>query len=397
MTTYNSPADALAAAKSRVNNRVEHVRHTIYGQHLQASLLLGKTYQAQPGTTLNEKLNIYARSSIDSTERVRTVYYAIGNGAHTSMPVKGQFENMIPLYHDPLDGAPYEMMPFALKGLTNDFPEEVRSQYRLRRKEEHNGKEYWAYYLKLFEMEEDTKILIETTENGQHTVTPFVVTENVLSPKRPIITPNEKVTASNVKVKVSNAGRIHFNEHDVDEYANVCKILYGTGAASVISEIALVAGVDSEYTSPDDSTRYTEVKSAITVAFISTYHQLNFSNTGFTETLELGEKIPLPTTSEILATKGEAPESIVVPGHTELTDNRVVTNALPDDKSISYGRAEETDPVTGNGETTAFTGNPNTPSGVENPSIATSPGTQNGKLVLTPEVHEGPAAEKPRT
>lgn len=316
-------------ATTQRNNRIEHIRHTIYGQHLQARLLLGQTYAPAVGTTLNEKLNIYARSQNESTERMKAMYYCIGNGAHEPAPVTEFISEMVPLYHDPSDGAPFNMMPFALKGMNNDFPDEMRANYRLRRKEEHNGKEYWAYYLKKIEMEEDTKIMLETTTNGVHSVTPFIVTESVLSPKRPRINPNAKVTASNTKVKVSSAGVIRFTEEDVEEYTNVCKIMYGSAAASVISEIGIVAGIESEYTSPEDSTRYLELKSAICIAFISTYQQLNFHNTGFTETLELGEKIPLPTSSELVATVGEAPESIVVPGHKPDTDRRTETNSLP--------------------------------------------------------------------
>lgn len=293
--------------------RPNRLNHTIWGQYIQSIMLLGQTIALPAGITLNEKLNINPKFRLESTDRFSAKYYVIGNGSHTIPKAQDIVPTVNNVKHDPIDGAPFNMMPFALKSEHDDFPEEIRENYRLRRKEEHNGKSYWAYYMKKIEMEDVTRVLVETTQDGHHSVTPFHITERVLSPKRPELTPNEVVTASNTKIKISVGASINFDPSDVEEYMNVSKIIYGTADASVISEIALVAAVEDVYLAPEDGTRYTEVKGATVLTHISTYHQLNVNNAGFTEKLELGEKTPLPTTSEIVATIGVAPESVVVP------------------------------------------------------------------------------------
>lgn len=293
--------------------RKNRLNHTIWGQYLQSMMLLGQTIQLPAGVTLNEKLNINEKFKLESTDRFTSAYYVIGNGAHTITKDNDIVPTVNNVKHDPIDGAPFNMMPFALKAEHDDFPEEMRAQYRLRRKEEHNGKTYWAYYMKRIQMEDMTRVLIETTQDGHTSVTPFHITERVLSPKRPELTPNEVVTASNTKIKISVGASIDFDTNDVEEYMNVNKIIYGTADASVISEIGLVSAVEETWMHPDDGVRYTEVKGAVVLTFISTYHQLNVNNAGFTEKLELGEKTPLPTSSEIVATVGVKPESVVVP------------------------------------------------------------------------------------
>ena len=119
-----------------------------------------------------------------------------------------------------------------------------------------------------------------------------------------------KVTASNVKIKVSTGAKIVFTEDDVREYANAVKIITGNSRYSVITEIAIVAGVDdTTYVSADDGKRINELKLATVICFADTYQLLTRNNNGFEEVIELGEKTPLPTTSAILPTVGVDPDS----------------------------------------------------------------------------------------
>ena len=289
---------------------LDRVKHTAIGQYIQSRLFLGLPVEVTKYTTLNEKFNINVKTRTETGDVFKAIYFCIGNGGVTINRTAGQ--PVIPDFidHDPTDCALYHHMPFVLRPVNNDLTDEQRQRYRLRRKETYNGQDYYAYYARLMEYENTTRILTERVQKGATEVMPYAYTESNLSPREPELTVGRKVTASNVKIKVSTGAKIVFTEDDVREYANAVKIITGNSRYSVITELAIVAGVDdATYVSPDDGKRLNELKLATVICFADTYQLLTRNNNGFEEVIELGEKTPLPTTSAILPTVGVDPDA----------------------------------------------------------------------------------------
>lgn len=284
---------------------LDRIKHTIWGQQLQAQLLLGYSVALEPYTTLNEYLNVNKKKRLEENERPAVRYYCIGDGGHEMRTSTDVPHVPDPIDHDPTDAGLYNLMPFVMRRLNNDLTAEERKNYRLRVKREVNGVQYWAYYLKKMETEDMGRITLERVENGVTTYHPYASSEANLSPRKPQLSTRQVNTASNVKAKIGVNGVIHFTEQDVKEYLEVAKILYGSVQYAVVSEIGLVAGVDdNDFVSPDDASRYTEVKGATITTFLSTFRSLVFDREGFRERLELGEKEPLLVNSNVLATVG---------------------------------------------------------------------------------------------
>lgn len=283
---------------------IDRVKHTAIGQYVQSRLFLGLPIEQLPNTTLNQKFGINHKTTrVGPDEQYKAIYFCIGDGG-SGMEKSADRPAIPDLYgHDPSDCALYHHLPFVLRPINNDLTNEQRSRYRLRRKELHNGIEYFAYYARVLSYEATTRILAESIVKGVSDVKPYEFTENNLSPKEPTLQVREKVTASNTKLKVSTGASLVFDENDIRELINVSKILYGTARYAVITEMSIIGGVDDQnYTSPDDGKRINELKMATTICFFNTYHLLSYTNTGFKEVVELGEKTPLPTTSKVLAT-----------------------------------------------------------------------------------------------
>ncbi len=285
----------------------DRITHTAWGQFIQAQLLMSNPNTPiilQPNTTLNEKLNIMETSRLDINDKVNVQWYCIGHGGHQILKSSNGIDYPDSVKRDPLEASLYDMVPFVLRQKNQDLTEEEARQYRLKRIETHGGVEYYAYYLKRMTIEDKPKVLIETTVDGVKQVKPYTVTEANLSPHKPTLSPREVVSASNTKVRVSIGASINFTEQDTENLKEVFKILYGTSKITLISEIGIVAGSDVANVSVAGGRTGNELKGATVVSILSVYHALHFSNNGFEERLELGEKTPLATTSPIVTTVG---------------------------------------------------------------------------------------------
>lgn len=119
-----------------------------------------------------------------------------------------------------------------------------------------------------------------------------------------MVTPRRVEKTSNEKIFVSCPASIVFTEIDVQNFYEVCRIMYNSTAPAIISEIGLVMGVDERYTSPIDGTVYQELKCATVSCFINALHDLNYNPDGFVENLSVGDKAPLLTSSVLTPTIG---------------------------------------------------------------------------------------------
>lgn len=280
------------------------ITRTVFGAAMQTAQYLGKAYQVQENSTLNQKFGIQANTFPANDERHAVKYFCIGNGGHRAITGADGISYTTPNNHAATDGACFNHLPFVLREVANDLTVEQRAQYGLRRIETHNGLQYVAYYAKRLVLDNVNVNLQKTTVEGNNqTTNPFVPTAANLSPT-PLgeqATNTEVVTASGEYVSGSAVVTINFNQADADELREVARVLYGDEKYAVISEIALLGGVDRTVTGSgagSSSINYLEVIAAQVTTFISTYYQLNMQNNGFTFTADVGIAEPLFTVEE---------------------------------------------------------------------------------------------------
>lgn len=278
---------------------MRNVTRTVFGAAMQTAQYLGKPYLVQDNSTLNEKFGVQANAAPGESERHAVQYFTIGNGGHRAITGADGIAYTTPNNHAATDAACFSHIPFVLREVSNDLSVEQRAQYALRRLETHGGVQYVAYYAKRLVLDNVNVNLQKTQIDGNNqTTTPFVPTAANLSPT-PIgddTTDDNVIVASGEYVSGSAVVTINFNQADVDELREVARILYGDEKYAVISEVALVGGVDRTVTGPGPGTsniNYLEAIATQITTFISTYYQLNMQNNGFTFTADVGITEPL--------------------------------------------------------------------------------------------------------
>lgn len=281
--------------------------HTIYGNYLQTVLTWGLPFQLIPNSTLNQHYKINDKVVLEGTQRPSIRYYCIGNGAHRANTDNAElhFPDLIP--HRPRDAGLFNHVPFVLRRLNDDLPNERRAQYGLRKKMQYNGVDYWAYYLKRLSIADTTpQVYLDTNTNGVVTTKPFTPDVKDLTPTRPGLPATGVVVASDQYLRVSAQVTINFTEFDVTEYMNVCKIIYGVAKVAIISEIGICSGLDRDTTVDSGVGASIQMNEAVGVqiaAFISTHKYLRTTRDGFTQTLEVGIQEPSLTEMDVSPTR----------------------------------------------------------------------------------------------
>lgn len=277
----------------------EIITRTVYGAGLQNALLLRRPYPILPNSTLNQKFNIRASDTLLPGVYPAIGYYAIGRkGTRRQVATNGDGYDL-PVKHRPRDAGQFEAVPFVLRLQTDDIPESEREKYALRRAEQHEGLDYFAYYLKRIPT---TNAVIDytltTVSNGVESTITFTPNSGDLNPTQPVLPPSGSTPAleNGDYLAVASELPIVFNALDVAEFENVCSILFGDPLFASISEICLVSGVDKVVTvtgSGGAQFPFNEVVCAQITHHITTSYNLAFAATGFSLTVDLGATEPM--------------------------------------------------------------------------------------------------------
>jgi hypothetical protein len=281
--------------------KISPITRTAMASLLQTNLLSGDKHVPPAYTTLNELFQISQNGVIGDDENPSFGYYAIGNRGHTSSVVDDD-DIIINLYkHQPSDAACWNHIPFVLREEANDLSADQRLNYGLRRVEQYNNKNYFAYYLKRVPVAQSpAKVQRTVITNGVANTTDYVYDSNNLNPKRPVTLPDEATTTAAEFLAVTKPVSVVFGDFDVAELLNVAVVKFGTESRAIISEIALCSGVDRTIpttTGGGAPINFKEVLACQVLTFISTYRQMTIDNRGFTMDLELGATEPLLTAS----------------------------------------------------------------------------------------------------
>lgn len=274
------------------------ITRTVYGSKLQTSLLLNLPFTITKNTTLNEKFDIEAGTPTPNGIIPSLRYFTIGNGGHRVVTGADTIPYTEPLTHRATDAALFNHIPFVLREPTNDLTVTERAKYGLRREETHNGRNYFAYYLKRLNIAEEVLAEMHYTkvQDGVSTTVPFEPTTAHLNPEPPEI-PNTGVNSTNGDyLSASAIVPIEFEAKDVEELVNVAKILYDNENLALISEFGLCTGVDKTVTGQGAGGaqfNYLEAVGVQIAMHVTAYYPVGYTNEGFDFKLQVGKTEPL--------------------------------------------------------------------------------------------------------
>lgn len=273
------------------------VTRTVYGAAMQTAKFLGIPYEPVENSTLNERFDILANTAPSQDEEPYVAYYVIGNGGHQHISGASGVPYTMPRNHAATDAACFNHIPFVLRELDNDLSAVERQNYALRTIETIDGVEYAAYYAKRLNLE-NVEVTMQkvTIDNGSQEEETFEPTNENLNPEPYDHDDEALIESSGEYVSGFAILTINFSANDAEELRNVAKIMYGDENYAIISEIALVSGVDRErMVVGEGGTEFSfnDVIAAQIVSFIATYYQLNMQNEGFTFTSNVGIAEPL--------------------------------------------------------------------------------------------------------
>jgi len=264
---------------------------TIYSAALQTSQLLGLPVVIKPNSTLNEKFGVHQSVAIAETDKPAVRYITVGNGGHRMVVGADNIAKPEPIQHTPRDAALYNHLPFILRLPSDDLLPVERMQYRLRRLETHDGVVYVAYYLKLLDLSDTTPQLeLRSVTDGVTTATAFTPTAADLNPTPPPITSGGVITTSGDYIAATAKVPFVMTTTDIEEFLNVCNIIYGDVNYAMITEIGLCSGVDRVVTGDFNgvSTGYTDAIGVQITSFLSSFFALAFTNGEISLMMDVG-------------------------------------------------------------------------------------------------------------
>jgi hypothetical protein len=259
-------------------------------------------------TTINEILDYWVGEVPPISESFMQGF-CIGNGGSKPVTSANGTATTVPHDQSPLNSGLYNMQPFVLRPKSNDLTSEQRANYAGRVLKTINGKEYWAYYIKLITLVDNSisKNIYKTTD-GSGEAKPFIPAEEHLYPvPHDVVLPvDEEGNMENLSIShsvwVEKPITINFNSFDIEEYRNAIKILYGATEPAVIDEIGLLTFGKRSRTFSDKSGSYsiTDAVNAQIAVFISVAFDFTrqFSNISTVFNIGNGEPLRIGTPSD---------------------------------------------------------------------------------------------------
>lgn len=275
-----------------IDQEIIGVTPTIYGTYLQTAKKMNLPFTLLANTTLNEKFGVQSGVLPNAGQMPGMRYLAIGNLGHSTVKAEDGSDETVPIMHRATDAGLYGQIPFVLREANNDLPVHERRRYAMRVSEIHDGRNYYAYYLRRIDMTGVVPQLqrVEIVD-GIATVTPFTPTTDNLNPKRPKVPNTGLILGSSSSESASAVVTVELGPDDVREIVEAHQIRTGSTRSPVISELALVSGVDKEVpgnVGGGGSFTYDEVIAAQINVHISTYHAVGYATNGATFTLDVG-------------------------------------------------------------------------------------------------------------
>lgn len=275
---------------------MENITRTVYAAYMQTCLFLNTPPAYPTNSTLNEKLAINAGVIPASTDRPSLAAYVIGNKGHQGVSGTDGIFKTEPVQHRATDASLYGQMPFVLRPINNDLSQADRAKYCFRKEVVIDGTRYAGYYGRRIDKTNVVpQMLLKNVANGVETTQPFVPNSSNQNPTPPQIASTGVNTTDGSYVQAVAALTLSITESDAAEFLNVAKVIYGDESYGIISELALVMGVDKvvQVTSTAGNFTMNELIGAQIAAFSPAMVPVNFNPTGVDITLNVGATEPL--------------------------------------------------------------------------------------------------------
>lgn len=270
---------------------MDYVTRSVLGAKLQTSQLLGLPFAIPQHATLNEKLNINPSIAIPDTVIPTVKYGVIGNGGHRMVSGTDGISYPDVIQHLPRHTGLYNQLPFALREPTDDFTVAEISKYRLRTLVTINGVQYVAYYGKELDLSSTVpELYYYSVANGVTTATSFAPNSSDLNPTPPSLSSTGVVETTGDYIAASAQVPFKMSQADIEEFENVCKIMYGSTNYAMISEIGLCAGMDKQVNVSlnGNNVTITEAVGVVITGFIAAFYPAKFCTTGIDIALNVG-------------------------------------------------------------------------------------------------------------
>ena len=315
------------------------VTRTAVGASIQTSRGLGLKHNIQDFTTLNQAINertivanlpepitsgmevLPAYDYQTDSDLLSSQYLCIGNGGHKVIvggntngtgganpspnPNVGTSTNAIPFTipvdHMATDTGLYNMIPFLGRPVSKGLSISERRDYGLRRTIMLNG-ELWEFYFarKLKRDRLTPTINITHVVDGESSTSEFVPTINNLKP----VHPTEDTSYNGSYASVTVPVEVVWNEKQIQDIRDACRVLYGTENVAIISEISICSGVEKPITQkyPNSGPQtpvnvatntFFEAVACQVVMHITTYIPINFSEREYKLEMDFGATEPL--------------------------------------------------------------------------------------------------------
>lgn len=312
------------------------ITRTVLGSQLQTERGLGLKHNVQEYTTLNQAIS--ERTIISNlpepltkgmevlpdydyqtdSDKIFTQYLCIGNGGHkilagstsanggfNSSPGESNVTNAIPytlpVPHLATDTGLYHPIPFLVRPVTADLTIAERRDYALRRTIEKDGVLYAAYFARKINYSQVTPVANVThVVDGESTTTELVYTMNNLRPSHPTEDVSYNASYANVSASVT----VLWDEDQIQDIKDACRILYGSDNFAIISEIAICSGVEKPIAQKYPNTgvqtptvvannTFFEAVACQVVMHITTHIPISFADREYKLELDLGATEPL--------------------------------------------------------------------------------------------------------
>lgn len=274
-----------------------NVTRTIYGATVQTNLMLGRPHTFPQFTTLNEYLNIQKDTLPGSTDTPTLSYYVWGNRGHSMIVGADGIPLNEVVQHRATDAGLYGQLPFVLREVNQDLTAVERAKYVLRRQEERQGLQYYAYYgRRLDKTNLSVGMYYTQVQDGQSNVSVFVPTKANLTPSPQQLT-NSATNLINADYVSARARlQLSMTEAEVAEMLNVAKVIWNDERYAIVSELGMCTGVDKMINAPafgGGSFQFAEAIGTQIASHVAAYNPLLQSNTGVSIEMNIGINEPL--------------------------------------------------------------------------------------------------------